>query len=132
MAEYLLTIAGEEWPRRNWTSISLASLSAQIGRAPRVAFGTPKAGLFGFTKALAMELAPFKINVNPISPGGVMTPMLRLNAPEVPEARLGSIPLHRFAEPEEICYVAASLASDEADFITGQLFGINGGGIVGI
>ena len=113
--------------------INIASIAAQIGRVDRVCYSTAKAGLLGFTKALAKEVAPYKINVNAISPGSVMTPMLRLNTAENLRERIERIPLHRFAEPDELGYLAAYLASKEADYITGQVIGINGGdGIVGI
>ena len=82
-----------------------------------------KAAILGLTKAWARELAPWNIHVNSIAPGGVLTNMV-MQQPNI-EQRLSEkitrVPLHRYAEPREISYAVAFLASDEADFITGQV-----------
>ncbi len=113
--------------------INISSLRGQIGGPGQVCYSTAKAGLFGFTKALAKELAPYRINVNAIAPGKVETPMISRHSPEALDARRREIPWQRFARSEEIGYLAAFLASEESDYITGQVLGINGGAaIVGI
>lgn len=90
-----------------------------------------KAGIIGFTKHLAKELAPFKINVNSISPGVVMTDRImnrwRMKSDDERNSILGSIPLGRFASPEEIAHAVLYLVSDEASYITGISLDINGG-----
>jgi len=107
-------------------------LVADVGET---AYAITKAGIWGFTKALAMEFVGNNINVNMICPGMVDTPMLRGAAaelmPENPQAAVdaiaGGIPMKRLATPEEIGQLAAFLASDEAAYITGQPFVIDGG-----
>ena len=110
--------------------INISSAGALIGRAGRTAYTTAKAGILGFTKALAKELAPCKIRVNAIAPGTTMTPALNRHGPEFFADRLRNIPLGRFGRPEDIAYLAAFLASDEADYITGQVISPNGGSVI--
>ena len=104
-------------------------------------YSAAKAALLGLTKAWAKELAPFKINVNAVAPGGTMTEMVLSKLPTRAEAleriqkrlETGVVPLRRYAEPHEISYAVVFLASAESDFITGQVISPNGGeAIVGI
>lgn len=89
-----------------------------------------KAGILGLTKRLAKDLAPYKINVNAIAPGSVMTPMQRNVPAEVISTRMRENPLGRYADPREIGYLVAFLASKEADYITGQVVSPNGGAVI--
>jgi 3-oxoacyl-[acyl-carrier protein] reductase len=89
-----------------------------------------KAGIMGLAKSLAKELAPYKINVNVVAPGSVMTPLQSATPPEVIETRMRENPWGRFADPREIGYLVAFLASEEADYITGQVISPNGGAVI--
>lgn len=92
-----------------------------------------KAGVWMLTKVLALELAPHRITVNAIAPGGVRTPMLGAaleRDPKMEQAIIDSVPLHRIAEPEELAATALFLASDEAAYYTGTLLHVNGGSLM--
>jgi acetoacetyl-CoA reductase len=103
---------------------SVIGLSGNIGQAN---YASAKAGLFGFTKALALETARKGITVNAVAPGFVRTEMTEKIPPEVIEKILDHIPMRRFAEPHEISRVVLFLAQEESAYITGQIYGINGG-----
>lgn len=120
--------------RKQGKIVNMASDYGMRAEALWSAYCSAKAGVMGFTKALARELAPFNINVNAIAPGKVATEMA-LKDPSSPyEETVKSIPLRRYASPEEIGYLFAFLCSDKtAGFITGQIISPNGGRtIVGI
>jgi 2-hydroxycyclohexanecarboxyl-CoA dehydrogenase len=112
--------------------VTISSSSAQSG-APRMAhYVASKGGVVGLTRALALELAPQGITVNTVTPGMIDTPMLRrtvaggdISQLEKIAARV--IPVGRVGTPEEIAATCAFVCSDEAGFITGQVFGVNGG-----
>ncbi len=112
--------------------VNISSSSAQSGQPYMVHYVTSKAGLIGFTKALALELGANGITVNTIPPGFIDTPMLR----ESEERGLlgGSVedveertPVRRAGTPEDIAYACSFLVSEEAGYITGQVIGVNGG-----
>jgi NAD(P)-dependent dehydrogenase (short-subunit alcohol dehydrogenase family) len=112
--------------------VNISSSSAQSGQPYMVHYVTSKAGLIGFTKALALELAPKGITVNTIPPGFVDTPMLRgserrgLLGRSVDEnAKL--TPVRRAGTPEDIAHACSFLVSEGASYITGQVIGVNGG-----
>jgi 3-oxoacyl-[acyl-carrier protein] reductase len=113
--------------------INIASTFGMCGESQWTHYSAAKAGIIGFTKALAKELAPFKINVNAIAPGSIKTP-LQDGVPAETLARLKeAIPWKRFGSPEEVASLIAFLCSGEAEYITGQVISINGGShIVGI
>ena len=112
-----------------------SSVPAVLGERGQTAYAAASAAIQGFTKALAMELVDYNINVNMICPWMFKTPMVtneaKRFAPDSPEVVLdfiaSKIPMKRLGEPEEIGYLAAFLASDEAAYITGQPFVIDGG-----
>jgi 3-oxoacyl-[acyl-carrier protein] reductase len=111
--------------------VNISSISAMVAWGEKNAhYCAAKAGIMGFTKALAKELAPWKISVNAIAPGSTMTPIQDRVPRELIEARRKANPMGRFAQPEEIAYLAAFLASDEGDYITGQVISINGGAVI--
>jgi len=103
---------------------SVIGLSGNIGQAN---YASAKAGLFGITKSLALETARKGITVNAVAPGFVRTEMTSTIPPEIMEKIVDRIPVRRFAEPEEIARVVSFLAAEESGYITGQLYGINGG-----
>ncbi len=110
--------------------INIASMWGEIGASCEVAYSASKAGIIGLTKALAKELAPSNINVNCISPGLIETSMNKdLSIDDIAEF-VDSIPLGRIGYPEDIASLAYYLASDESDYITGQIIGVNGGFVV--
>jgi NAD(P)-dependent dehydrogenase (short-subunit alcohol dehydrogenase family) len=119
--------------RARWGRIvNISSSSAQGGQQYMVHYVTSKAGLIGFTKALALELGPLGITVNTIPPGFIDTPMLRES--EKRGMLGGSIahhegltPVRRAGQPEDIAAACSFLVSDEAGYITGQVLGVNGG-----
>jgi len=109
--------------------INISSIAGFIG-FPRLAhYCAAKAGVIELTKETAIELAPYKINVNSIGPGVISTDMTKEieKDPKQMKQTLARIPLGRFGEPEEIANVAAFLASDEADYITGEVVFVDGG-----
>jgi 3-oxoacyl-(acyl-carrier-protein) reductase len=103
---------------------SMIGLSGNIGQAN---YASAKAGMIGFTKTLALETARKGITVNAVAPGFVKTDMTDKIQPAVTERILEHIPMRRFAEPYEISRVVVFLAEEESGYITGQVYGINGG-----
>jgi 3-oxoacyl-[acyl-carrier protein] reductase len=111
------------------TIINIASQMAQRGAPQLVHYSASKAGVIGFTKALARELAP-TISVNAIAPGPVMTDMISERSPQWFERMIAELPLHRIGTPEEIAPTAVFLASSDAALYTGQTLGPNGGHVM--
>jgi len=107
--------------------INMASISAAIGFFGQANYVAAKAGVVGLTKVLSRELAKRRITVNAVAPGVVLTEMGRSIPQEVQTEMLKSIPLARFAEPEEIAQVILFLASELASYVTGQTIHVNGG-----
>lgn len=109
--------------------LNLASMMGHVSIPGRAAYSASKAGLLGFTKALALELAPDGITVTAISPGPFTTEMNtpRLNDPQVANRITAQIPVGRWGDPEEIGKLAAYLCSEGAGFITGTDVLIDGG-----
>jgi 3-oxoacyl-[acyl-carrier protein] reductase len=107
--------------------INIGSVVGSMGNAGQANYSASKAGLIGFSKSTAKELASRNILVNVVAPGYVHTPMTDKLTDEQRKAFLDYIPLKRVAEPEEIASSVAFLASDDAAYITGQVLHINGG-----
>jgi 3-oxoacyl-(acyl-carrier-protein) reductase len=103
---------------------SVIGLSGNVGQAN---YAATKAGLIAFTKSLALETARKGVTVNAVAPGFVRTEMSDRIPPEVAERILERIPMRRFADPGEIARVVAFLAEEASAYITGQVYGINGG-----
>jgi NAD(P)-dependent dehydrogenase (short-subunit alcohol dehydrogenase family) len=103
---------------------SNAGLAGEIGLSE---YAAAKMGVIGFTRSLARELAPFKINVNAVCPGVTKTRVLERISNEILEQIRQSIPLGFFAEPEDIAAAAAFLASDDSRYMTGQSVVVDGG-----
>lgn len=107
--------------------INISSINGQKGQFGQVNYSAAKAGMHGFTKALALEVAKKGVTVNTVSPGYVATEMVMNVPPEIRENIKQEIPLGRFAEPEEIARVVAFLAHERSSYITGANIAINGG-----
>ncbi len=107
--------------------INISSIIAFIGNVGQVNYATSKAGLIGFTKSLARELAPRNITVNAVAPGFIETDMTEKLSPEIKELYLKQIPLGKFGKPEDVANVVCFLASDLASYITGETIHVNGG-----
>lgn len=112
---------------------SIASGGAGIGGVRISQYVASKGGVAALTEAMAVELAPYKINVNAIGPGFIDTDMTKelISNPKARQALLTRIPKGRFGKPADIGAAAAFLASDEADYITGALLYVDGGWLAG-
>ncbi len=113
---------------RNWGRIiNISSVNGQRGQFGQTNYSTAKAGIHGFSMALAQEVAARGVTVNSVSPGYIGTDMVRAVRPDVLEKIIASIPVKRLGEPDEIASIVAWLASDQSAFATGADFSINGG-----
>ena len=110
--------------------INISSMWGQVGASCEVAYSAAKAGVIGLTKALAKELAPSGITVNCIAPGLIETNMNANLTIEEINAFVENVPLGRIGNADEIASAIEFLASDKADYITGQILGINGGYVI--
>ncbi len=107
--------------------INISSINGQMGQAGQTNYSAAKAGIIGFTKALAQESASKGITVNAIAPGYIDTDMVRAVAPEILNKIIEKIPVKRLGKAEEIAAMVVFLASDKAAFATGATFTLNGG-----
>ncbi|TLY95757.1 MAG: acetoacetyl-CoA reductase [Gammaproteobacteria bacterium] len=107
--------------------INISSVNGQRGQYGQTNYSTAKAGIHGFTMALAQEVAARGVTVNTVSPGYIGTDMVRAIRPDRLEKIVSGIPVKRLGEPEEIASIVAWLTSDEAAFATGADFSLNGG-----
>lgn len=113
--------------QRSGKIINIASVSGVLGNAGQANYAASKAGIIGLTKTVARELASRGITVNAVAPGFVHTEMTEVLSEQVKEAAVAQIPLGRFGEPEDIANVVTFLASEKADYITGQVICVDGG-----
>ena len=114
--------------RRFGRIVNITSLYGVVSRAGRAAYSASKFGLFGFSRALALELAPYNVLVNCLAPGFVETDMTRqvLGAKGMAQMRV-QIPIKRMAQPEEIARYVRFLASEDNSYLTGQQVVVDGG-----
>ena len=114
--------------KRGWGRvINISSVNGQKGQFGQTNYSTAKAGIHGFTMALAQEVATKGVTVNTVSPGYIGTDMVRAVKAEVLEGIVASIPVRRLGEPSEIASIISWIAGDEAAFATGADFSLNGG-----
>jgi 3-oxoacyl-[acyl-carrier protein] reductase len=107
--------------------ISISSVVGQMGNAGQSNYAASKAGLIGFSKSLAREVAARNITVNVVAPGLIDTDMTRALPPDVQAEWQSKVPLSRFGTPEDVAAAVCFLASDEASYVTGQVLAVNGG-----
>lgn len=113
--------------RRNARVINISSVNGLKGQFGQTNYSAAKAGMIGFTKALAAEGARAGVTVNAIAPGYTSTPMVEAMDFNILESIRAGVPMKRLATPEEIASAAVYLASDEAAYITGETLSVNGG-----
>ncbi|GAA4503909.1 SDR family oxidoreductase [Actinoallomurus oryzae] len=110
--------------------VNISSVNGLVGAAGLTGYSASKAGVRGLTRSAALELAPRRIRVNSVHPGGVATPMVGRNADDL-EDRAGGVmsglPIPRYASPQEISNMVLFLASDESSYCTGAEFVVDGG-----
>ena len=107
--------------------INISSVNGAKGQAGQTNYSAAKAGMHGFTMALAQELAAKGVTVNTVSPGYIGTDMVKAIRQEVLDKIVGTIPVKRLGEPSEIASIVAWLATDESGYSTGADFSVNGG-----
>jgi 3-oxoacyl-[acyl-carrier protein] reductase len=112
---------------RGGSIIQISSVIGEMGNAGQSVYAAAKAGLLGFTKSMAKELASRKIRVNAITPGFITTDMTGALTDSQKEAILRTVPLGYLGEPEDVASVASFLASPASRYLTGQVIGVNGG-----
>ena len=105
----------------------MSSVIGVAGNAGQANYAASKAGLIGFTKAIAREVASRSITVNAVAPGYIITSMVDELSEEIQKAILARIPMSRFGTPQDVAEVVAFLCSDAAGYVTGQVIGIDGG-----
>ena len=114
--------------KRRWRlRISLSSVSGIYGNAGQTNYAASKAGIIGFSKSLAKEVASRNVTVNCIAPGMIETEMTAAIPEKAKGALLSEIPMKRMGRPEEIAYIASFLASEKASYITGSVIEADGG-----
>lgn len=124
-------VIGPMTERKFGRIINISSVNGQRGQIGQTNYSAAKAGMTGFTKALAREVAREGITVNSVSPGYVQSPMIDAVPEKVREKIVRQIPVGRFAEPEEIARAVSFLAQEHSSYITGTDLSVNGGYHIG-
>ena len=119
----LSTMLRQRWGR----IVNTSSVVGLVGNPGQTNYAASKAGLIGFTKAMAREVAVRNITVNAVAPGYINTQMVQALSEELQKTILKQIPLGRFGTPEDVAGIVAFLCSEEASYITGHVLNIDGG-----
>ena len=113
--------------QRSGSIVNIASVVGLVGNAGQANYAAAKAGLVGLTKSVARELASRSVRVNAVAPGFIETDMTAALPAAARDATLGTIAMKRFGSPHDVAAAVAFLASDDADYITGQVIAVDGG-----
>lgn len=113
--------------KKSGSIINISSVVGEMGNAGQTAYAASKAGMIGFTKSLAKEVASRKIRVNAVTPGYIDTEMTSILTDDQKEAILTNVPLNTLGTPQDVAHLVSFLASSRSNYITGQVIGINGG-----
>lgn len=113
--------------QKSGTIINISSVSGITGMPRQTNYSASKAGIIGFSKALAQEVAAYNVRVNVVAPGFIATDMVKELKDDYKALVTGRIPLGRFGTPEEVARVVRFLASDRSQYITGQTIVVDGG-----
>lgn len=113
--------------KRKGAIVNISSIVGEMGNAGQTVYSASKAALIGFSKSLALEVASRNIRVNVVTPGFIETEMTEILNEGLKEQFLSKIPLGRFGKAQEVASLVSFLACDDSSYITGQVFGVNGG-----
>jgi acetoacetyl-CoA reductase len=113
--------------RREGRIVNISSINGQQGQFGQTNYSAAKAGVHGFTMALAREVAARGVTVNTVSPGYIITPMTKVIPDDIKEQIVASIPMRRMGNPDDVAAAVAFLTSRDADYITGADISVNGG-----
>ncbi len=127
-------VLGKMQERRTGAIVNVASEAGRVGSQGSVVYSAAKAGVIGFTKAIARESARYRVRCNAVAPGPIETPLLN-NAPQVlgeigerlKQGMVNATVMGRSGEPEEVAAAIAFLASEDASYVTGQTLNVSGG-----
>jgi 3-oxoacyl-[acyl-carrier protein] reductase len=119
---------GRAMTQKRWGRIvNMASVAGLVGNAGQANYAAAKAGLIGFSKSIAKEFARRNVTCNVVAPGFIKTDMTAGLGEEITKAAVQFIPMQRFGEPIDVAHVAAFLCYEEAGYVTGQVFTVDGG-----